>query len=57
MQAACRTWGFWLGIYLDRMELRTQGTTSLFFTSNRERKRVEEGGTKNYIFAFVEGAI
>lgn len=40
MQAAWRTCGFWLVMYLDRIELRTQGTTSLFFTSERENKKV-----------------
>lgn len=56
MQAACRTWGFWLGIYLHRMEFRTQGTTSLFFISTKEMKRVESGllkGTENIYCIFV----
>lgn len=51
MQAACRTCGFWLQIYLDRMELRTQGTTSLFFRSKYDQweKRNEVKITTTYL--------
>lgn len=49
MQAAWRTCGFWLGMYLDRIELRTQGTTSLFFTSEREMKSGKTVKVLNYI--------
>lgn len=39
MQAACRTCGFWLRTYLDKIAFRTQGTTSLLFTSEKEVKK------------------